>query len=151
MRLLVFGMLVNATNRTLKRALTDPRIVSGMGNAYSDEIRHGAQLSPIARTHKLKPEEWERLFQQPEQRSSSEFGAFVRKLARVSLRRSLLFGKAWLCIAERQSVSGLRRKDSARPSSSSQVTFCSRVRLSRPRVSALTDSLDGRFRAALSK
>ena len=49
-------------NRTLKRALTDPRIVSGIGNAYSDEILHAAQLSPIAQTHKLKPEEWRRLF-----------------------------------------------------------------------------------------
>jgi formamidopyrimidine-DNA glycosylase len=49
-------------NRTLKRALTDPRIVSGIGNAYSDEILHAAQLSPIALTQRLKPEEWERLF-----------------------------------------------------------------------------------------
>lgn len=49
-------------NRTLKRALTDPRLVSGIGNAYSDEILHAAQLSPVALTHKLKPEEWERLF-----------------------------------------------------------------------------------------
>ena len=49
-------------NRTLKRALTDPRIVSGIGNAYSDEILHAAQLSPITLTHKLKPDEWERLF-----------------------------------------------------------------------------------------
>jgi formamidopyrimidine-DNA glycosylase len=48
-------------NRTLKRALTDPRILSGIGNAYSDEILHAAQLSPVAQTHKLKPEEWERL------------------------------------------------------------------------------------------
>jgi formamidopyrimidine-DNA glycosylase len=50
-------------NRTLKRALTDPRILSGIGNAYSDEILHAAQLSPIALTHKLKPDEWERLYQ----------------------------------------------------------------------------------------
>jgi formamidopyrimidine-DNA glycosylase len=49
-------------NRTLKRALTDPRILSGIGNAYSDEILHGAQLSPIALTQKLNGEEWERLF-----------------------------------------------------------------------------------------
>src|SRR5579863_3035456 len=49
-------------NRTLKRALTDPRLISGVGNAYSDEILHAAQLSPIALTHKLKPEEWERLY-----------------------------------------------------------------------------------------
>ncbi len=49
-------------NRTLKRALTDPRILSGIGNAYSDEILHAAQLSPIALTHKLAPDEWQRLF-----------------------------------------------------------------------------------------
>jgi formamidopyrimidine-DNA glycosylase len=49
-------------NRTLKRALTDPRILSGIGNAYSDEILYAAQLSPITLTHKLKPLEWERLF-----------------------------------------------------------------------------------------
>src|SRR5580658_3987444 len=49
-------------NRTLKRALTDPRIVSGIGNAYSDEILHAARLSPITLTHKLQPQEWERLF-----------------------------------------------------------------------------------------
>jgi formamidopyrimidine-DNA glycosylase len=49
-------------NHTLKRALTDPRLLSGVGNAYSDEILHAAQLSPIAQTNKLKPEEWQRLF-----------------------------------------------------------------------------------------
>ncbi|HXR33906.1 MAG TPA: DNA-formamidopyrimidine glycosylase family protein [Verrucomicrobiae bacterium] len=57
-----FRGALTVENRTLKRALTDPRIVSGIGNAYSDEILHAAQLSPIALTHKLKPEEWERLF-----------------------------------------------------------------------------------------
>lgn len=58
-----FRASLTAENRTLKRALTDPRIVSGVGNAYSDEILHAAQLSPIAQTHKLRPEEWERLFE----------------------------------------------------------------------------------------
>jgi formamidopyrimidine-DNA glycosylase len=57
-----FRVALTLENRTLKRALTDPRLVSGVGNAYSDEILHAAQLSPIALTHKLKPEEWERLF-----------------------------------------------------------------------------------------
>ena len=57
-----FRDALNVENRTLKRALTDPRIVSGIGNAYSDEILHAAQLSPIALTQKLQPEEWERLF-----------------------------------------------------------------------------------------
>lgn len=57
-----FRHALTAENRTLKRALTDPRILSGVGNAYSDEILHAAQLSPIALTQKLKPDEWERLF-----------------------------------------------------------------------------------------
>jgi formamidopyrimidine-DNA glycosylase len=57
-----FRDALTAENRTLKRALTDPRILSGIGNAYSDEILHAAQLSPIALTQKLKAEEWERLF-----------------------------------------------------------------------------------------
>ncbi|HKT24647.1 MAG TPA: DNA-formamidopyrimidine glycosylase family protein [Terriglobales bacterium] len=57
-----FRAALTAENRTLKRALTDPRVLSGIGNAYSDEILHAAQLSPIALTHKLKPDEWHRLF-----------------------------------------------------------------------------------------
>jgi formamidopyrimidine-DNA glycosylase len=57
-----FRAALMAENRTLKRALTDPRIVSGIGNAYSDEILHAARLSPIKLTHKLEDEEWERLF-----------------------------------------------------------------------------------------
>ncbi len=57
-----FRAALTAEQHTLKRALTDPRLVSGIGNAYSDEILHAAQLSPIALTKKLKPEEWERLF-----------------------------------------------------------------------------------------
>jgi formamidopyrimidine-DNA glycosylase len=57
-----FRHALTIENRTLKRALTDPRIVSGIGNAYSDEILHAAQLSPITLTHKLTAREWERLF-----------------------------------------------------------------------------------------
>lgn len=57
-----FRAALTAENRTLKRALTDPRLLSGIGNSYSDEILHAAQLSPIARTHSLKSREWERLF-----------------------------------------------------------------------------------------
>jgi len=58
-----FRRVLTAENHTLKRALTDPRLLSGIGNAYSDEILHAAQLSPVALTQKLKAEEWERLFQ----------------------------------------------------------------------------------------
>jgi formamidopyrimidine-DNA glycosylase len=57
-----FRAALTLENRTLKRALTDPRLISGVGNAYSDEILHAAQLSPITLTHKLKPDEWARLF-----------------------------------------------------------------------------------------
>ena len=57
-----FRTALSVENRTLKRALTDPRLISGVGNAYSDEILHAAQLSPVTLTHKLKAEEWERLF-----------------------------------------------------------------------------------------
>lgn len=57
-----FRAALTAENRTLKRALTDPRLVSGIGNAYSDEILHAAQLSPVALTRKLTNQEWERLF-----------------------------------------------------------------------------------------
>jgi formamidopyrimidine-DNA glycosylase len=57
-----FRAALTLENRTLKRALTDPRLVSGIGNAYSDEILHAAHLSPVTLTHKLKGEEWERLF-----------------------------------------------------------------------------------------
>ena len=57
-----FRAALTAENHTLKRALTDPRVLSGIGNAYSDEILHAAKLSPIAQTQKLSQEEWERLF-----------------------------------------------------------------------------------------
>jgi formamidopyrimidine-DNA glycosylase len=50
-------------NHTLKRALTDPRLFSGIGNAYSDEVLHRARLSPLALTQKLSGEEIARLFQ----------------------------------------------------------------------------------------
>jgi formamidopyrimidine-DNA glycosylase len=57
-----FREALTLENRTLKRALTDPRLISGVGNAYSDEILHAAELSPITQTHKLNPAEWERLY-----------------------------------------------------------------------------------------
>ena len=57
-----FADRLDAENRTLKRALTSPRLFSGIGNAYSDEILHAARLSPIALTHKLGHDEKQRLF-----------------------------------------------------------------------------------------
>ena len=57
-----FAAVLTSANHTLKRALTDPRKFSGIGNAYSDEILFEARLSPLALTQKLKPEEIERLY-----------------------------------------------------------------------------------------
>ena len=58
-----FSSVLTATNHTLKRALTDPRLFSGIGNAYSDEILHYAQLSPVALTQRLTPAEIRRLLE----------------------------------------------------------------------------------------
>jgi formamidopyrimidine-DNA glycosylase len=57
-----FAAVLTSANHTLKRALTDPRLFSGIGNAYSDEILFEARLSPLALTQKLKREEIERLY-----------------------------------------------------------------------------------------
>ena len=57
-----FSAVLTSANHTLKRALSDPRLFSGIGNAYSDEILFEARLSPLALTQKLKAEEVERLF-----------------------------------------------------------------------------------------
>jgi formamidopyrimidine-DNA glycosylase len=58
-----FAERVRSENRTLKRALTDPRLFSGIGNAYSDEILHAARLSPVRRTGQLDDAEIERLYE----------------------------------------------------------------------------------------
>jgi formamidopyrimidine-DNA glycosylase len=58
-----FRAALTVQNHTLKRALTDPRYISGVGNAYSDEILHAAQLSPIAQTAKLTAAQWIALFE----------------------------------------------------------------------------------------
>lgn len=57
-----FRDVLTRENHTLKRALTDPHAIDGIGNAYSDEILHAARLSPLAMTQKLTPEQWQRLF-----------------------------------------------------------------------------------------
>jgi formamidopyrimidine-DNA glycosylase len=56
-----FAATLTSANHTLKRALTDPHLFSGIGNAYSDEILHGARLSPVLLTQRMKPEEITRL------------------------------------------------------------------------------------------
>ena len=58
----IFAAALQSENHTLKRALTNPRLFSGIGNAYSDEILFAAQLSPVRLTQKLTPDELERLY-----------------------------------------------------------------------------------------
>ena len=58
-----FRAVLLAENHTLKRSLTDPHLFSGIGNAYSDEILHRAQLSPVQLTFKMTEEQIERLYQ----------------------------------------------------------------------------------------
>ena len=58
-----FSERLRSENHTLKRSLTDPRLFSGIGNSYSDEILHRARLSPLALTSRLSGEEIERLFE----------------------------------------------------------------------------------------
>ena len=57
-----FRERLSRTNHTLKRALTDPTILSGVGNAYSDEILHRARLSPTLQTRHLSDAEWQQLY-----------------------------------------------------------------------------------------
>jgi len=58
-----FGAVLTSANHTLKRALTDPHLFSGIGNAYSDEILHNARLSPVMLTERTKPEDIGRLYE----------------------------------------------------------------------------------------
>jgi formamidopyrimidine-DNA glycosylase len=73
-----FSAALTGENHTLKRALTDPRLFSGIGNAYSDEILHAARLSPIALTQKLPRDEIERLHRSVEQ-TLGHWVALLRK------------------------------------------------------------------------
>jgi formamidopyrimidine-DNA glycosylase len=74
-----FAAALARESHTLKRALTDPRLFSGIGNAYSDEILHRARLSPFARTDRLGPEEIGRLWGA----TRAVLGEWVAKLGAV--------------------------------------------------------------------
>ncbi len=75
-----FAAMLQSSNHTLKRALTDPRMFSGIGNAYSDEILHRAQLSPVLLTQKMTPEQVSRLFHATRE-TLNEWTAKLRKEA----------------------------------------------------------------------
>jgi formamidopyrimidine-DNA glycosylase len=73
-----FSEALMRENHTLKRALTDPRLFSGIGNAYSDEILHQARMSPVTLTQKLSLEEIRRLHEAVQQ-SLQDWTALLRK------------------------------------------------------------------------
>lgn len=75
-----FGAAITRRNHTLKRALTDPRILSGIGNAYSDEILHRAKLSPVRWTQRMTPDEIARLFEA----TRATLGEWIESLRRES-------------------------------------------------------------------
>lgn len=82
-RLEAFAHALVRENHTLKRALTDPRILSGIGNAYSDEILHAARLSPLMLTSRLGSEAVERLWQA----STATLSAWTGRLSEEAGRR----------------------------------------------------------------
>ena len=105
-----FWAALTAENRTLKRALTDPRILSGIGNAYSDEILHAARLSPIALTHKLNAEEWLRLYSATQATLEMWVDRLRSEAERGFPKRLLRFARRWPCMG----VSAGHARDAAR-------------------------------------
>ena len=92
-----FATVLQSANHTLKRALTDPRLFSGIGNAYSDEILWHAQLSPIALTQKLQQEEIERLFNSTRAMLTNGWNCCAPTPTESFRRRSRRFGRRWRC------------------------------------------------------
>ncbi len=91
-----FSAVLTAENHTLKRALTDPRLFSGIGNAYSDEILFEARLSPLALTQKLKREEIERLFAgRASHAHCAGYTSCAPKPATAFRKRSRPFARTW--------------------------------------------------------
>ena len=95
-----FAAALRRENHTLKRALTDPRLFSGIGNAYSDEILHRARLSPVALTQQLADDEIERLLRGDRRPCSGvDRPARARRPATASPRRSPRSAPRWRCTA----------------------------------------------------
>jgi formamidopyrimidine-DNA glycosylase len=94
-----FGETVRSANHTLKRALTDPRLFSGIGNAYSDEILHRAQLSPVTLTLRLSDDEITRRMTRRARRWWNGWSVCVRRRGVGFRRRSRHFARRWRCMA----------------------------------------------------
>jgi len=136
-RLEEFSERLRQDNRTVKRALTDPHLFSGIGNAYSDEILHRAKLSPFAQTSSLSQEELKRLFDATRstlldwtERLRKAAGADLPRKSRRSTRRWPCTGATASparCAARRCSASCTRRTRpttarAARPAARSSPT-----------------------------
>ena len=126
-------------NHTLKRALTDPHLLSGIGNAYSDEILHAARLSPMQLTSRLSRDEIAALHAETirisDQVARRSHRRDRRALSRKGHRVSRRHGGPWPL---RQAVPGVRHRDSADP-----------VRVERSEL--LPDVPDGREAAGRSR
>jgi len=92
-----FAARLRAENHTLKRSLTDPRLFSGIGNAYSDEILHRAQLSPVALTQKLTADEVRRLYEATQQ-TLTEWVERLRAEARTQLPERVTAFRAGMAV-----------------------------------------------------
>ena len=109
-----FGAALTRENHTLKRALTDPHLLSGIGNAYSDEILHAAKMSPMLLTSKLTPEQIE----QPARARDRRADEVARRLDRGDGRRVSREGdrvprRHGGARPLRQTLPGVRHADSA--------------------------------------
>ena len=138
-----FTAALRASNHTLKRSLTDPHIFSGIGNAYSDEILHRAQLSPIAMTQKLTDEEIERLYDAT-RATLIEWTDRLRDRSRPANfpRRSPRFVPRWPSTA----AIACRARDAA-PRSSASATPATRPTIARSARPAAACSPTARCRA----
>ena len=91
-----FAAALRRENHTLKRTLTDPRLFSGIGNAYSDEILHAARLSPVALSQRLDDDEVERLYRATRSvLEDVDRPARAQRRGRASRRRSPPSGRRW--------------------------------------------------------
>ena len=92
-----FRQALARENHTIKRSLTDPRLFSGIGNSYSDEILHAAKLSPVKRTAQLSDQRSNSCSRPRAKCCSSGQRAFARRPVPPFRRRSLRFAKGWRC------------------------------------------------------
>ena len=109
-----FRAVLTSENRTLKRALTDPRFLSGIGNAYSDEILHAAKLSPITLTHKLNDENGGGYLQATRETMRLWIDRLRAEAEKDFPEKSRLSARTWRCMAASASrVRGAARRFSA--------------------------------------